>query len=98
MKLIVWIVRLVIFLVLLLLALANTDEVPLHLFLGHTWTAPLILIGLAFFVVGMLMGVLATLPSLVRQRFDLRRARRALEQAQRDASGVQQQPPILPPV
>lgn len=97
MKLIVWIIRLVVFLLLLFLALANTHEATLYLFLGHIWTAPLILIGLAFFVAGMLMGVLATLPSLVRHRLDLRRTRRALNRAQR-GPGEETQPPILPPV
>lgn len=98
MKLIIWIIRLVVFLLLLVLALANTSEATLNLFFGRTWTAPLIMIGLAFFIAGMLMGVLATLPSLVRHRLDLRRARRALEQARRGAAEQAAQPPILPPV
>lgn len=97
MKLIVWIVRLVVFLFLLCLALANTGEVTLNLFLGHVWTAPLIMIGLAFFVVGGVIGVLATLPSLMRQRLELRRARRDLARAQRDPEATDQ-PPMLPPV
>ncbi|BDD90799.1 LapA family protein [Pandoraea sp. XJJ-1] len=97
MKLIVWIVRLIVFVVLLCLALANTGEVTLNLFLGHTWTAPLIMIGLAFFVVGGVIGVLATLPSLMRQRLELRRTRRDLARAQRDPEAGDQ-PPMLPPV
>ncbi|GAB3626335.1 membrane protein [Pandoraea terrae] len=97
MKLIVWIIRLVVFLFLLSLALANTAEVTLNLFLGHIWTAPLIMIGLAFFVVGGVIGVLATLPSLMRIRLELRRARRELARAQNDPNAVDQ-PPMLPPV
>ena len=96
MKLIVWIIRLAVFLFLLFLALANTGEATLNLFLGHAWTAPLIMIGLAFFVVGGIIGVLAMLPSLMRQRLELRRARRELERARSDPTAVQ--PPILPPV
>ena len=51
MKIIVWLIRVLVFVVLLVLALANQQGASLR-FAGYEWQAPLILIGLAFFAVG----------------------------------------------
>lgn len=76
MKIIFWIVRLALFGLLFLLALRNTSEVTLELFMGVQWRAPLILILLAACGVGILAGLLALLPSLMRLRMQVGQLRR----------------------
>jgi uncharacterized integral membrane protein len=63
----------------------------LSLFPDYSWTAPLIVIGIAFFVVGLLMGLLSALPTTVRLRMEIRHLKRDLSAA-RDT-----QPPIANP-
>lgn len=94
MKFIVWLLRVVIFLALLVLALANTQPAELNLLAGQVWHAPLILIALAFFVVGMVAGLLAALPTVVRLRRDSARLRRELRA--RDSAATAEPPPIPP--
>jgi uncharacterized integral membrane protein len=59
-----------VFVLLLVLALANTQTATLNFVAGYAWQAPLILIGLAFFVVGLLAGLLPALPSIFRLRLE----------------------------
>ena len=59
------------------------------------WPAPLILIGLAFFVVGLLAGLLSSLPSLFRLRMENGRLKRELRVA-RDVPVVPMEPPMPP--
>ena len=78
MRALAWILRIVLFLALFLLALKNTDVVSLWLYFGQVWQAPLILVLLVFFAVGAAMGVLATLTTVFRQRRDIARLKREL--------------------
>ncbi|CAM2142396.1 lipopolysaccharide assembly protein A [Pararobbsia alpina] len=96
MRFIVWLLRAVVFIVLLVLALANTQDASLNFVAGYSWTAPLILIGLVFFAVGLLAGVLAAAPALVRQRLEIGRLKRQLKNVQ-DTPAVIDEPP-LPPI
>ena len=57
MKFIVWLIRVLVFVLLLVLALSNTQTATLNFLAGYAWSAPLILIGLAFFVVGFWRGL-----------------------------------------
>src|SRR5258705_9581781 len=57
MKFIVWLICVLVFVLLLVLAFANTQPATLNFLAGYSWQAPLILIGLAFFVVGLLAGL-----------------------------------------
>jgi lipopolysaccharide assembly protein A len=95
MRFIVWLLRALVFVVLLILALANTQEVSLR-FAGFTWPAPLILIGLAFFAAGLFAGVLAAAPALVRMRLENARLRRQIKNV-KEAPLVLDEPP-LPPI
>ncbi|MDU0810937.1 MAG: LapA family protein [Burkholderia sp.] len=70
MRIVFSIIRGFIFLLLLVLALANTQIVSLNFVIGYTWTAPLILIGLAFFSVGILTGFLFCLPKIIEIWFE----------------------------
>lgn len=68
MNALVWIVRIIVFVFLFLLALNNTSVVTLRFFMGYVWQAPLILIVLVFFLAGILLGMLALLPRYARAR------------------------------
>ena len=96
MRFIVWLLRALVFIVLLVLALANTQDASLNFVAGYSWTAPLILLGLVFFGVGLLAGVLAAAPALVRQRLEIARLKRQLKTAQ-EVPPVIDEPP-LPPI
>jgi len=57
-----------VFLLLLGLAIKNTDSVALRYFLGVEWHAPLVLMLLVFFAAGAALGIAASLVIMVRQR------------------------------
>jgi len=81
MKLVAWIIRIVLFALLFVLALRNTGDVSLQLFFDAVWRAPLILILLAAFGLGILAALAALAPVLMRQRMEAGRLRRALGEA-----------------
>ena len=75
-----WVLRILLFLVLLGFAIKNTDPVVVRYFLGWEWHAPLALVLLVFFAGGAALGVMAAVAWLYRQRrelLQLRRERRA---------------------
>jgi uncharacterized integral membrane protein len=77
MKLFAWIVRIVVFVLLFVLALRNTAEASLQLFFNAVWHAPLILILFAAFALGAVAALASVAPGLMRQRMELARLRRA---------------------
>ncbi len=79
MRVLVWVLRVILFLALFLFALKNTDSVTLRLYFDQVWQAPLILILLVFFAAGTALGVLATLTTVFRQRRDISRLKRELK-------------------
>jgi len=85
MKLITWIFRIVLFVLLFVLALRNTGDADLQLFFGAVWHAPLILILLAAFGLGIVAALAAVAPGLMRQRMEVARLRRALNDARAKA-------------
>jgi len=66
-----WFVRIVLFLLLLGFAVKNADMVRLQYFFGYEWQAPLMLILLVFFTLGVAIGVLACLGKIFRQRREI---------------------------
>lgn len=96
MKFIVWLIRVVVFVLLLVLALANTQSATLNFLAGYAWTAPLILIGLAFFVVGLLAGLVSALPAMFRLRLENGRLKRDLKSARQTPPAVEEPP--MPPI
>ncbi|MFM0736669.1 LapA family protein [Paraburkholderia xenovorans] len=95
MKFIVWLIRVLVFVLLLVLALSNTQPATLNFLAGYAWSAPLILIGLAFFVVGLLAGLVSSVPAMVRLRMENGRLKRELRVA-RETPVVVEQPPMPP--
>lgn len=98
MKFIVWLIRVLIFVVFLVLALANLQDGSLNLLAGYTWTAPMILIGLAFFVIGALAGLLAALPGWLRRGREISRLRRELKVLRDGQPARTDLPPPFPPI
>ena len=68
MRLLVWLVRAALFLVLFAFALNNLDDVTVRWGFGHEWRAPMVFIVLAAFAFGCAFGVFAMVPSWWRQR------------------------------
>ena len=58
-------------------ALNNQDDVTVHFFFGHQWTAPMVLIVFTAFASGLFVGVLGTVPRWWRQRSELTSANSA---------------------
>ncbi|HEX4781017.1 MAG TPA: LapA family protein [Usitatibacter sp.] len=76
MQTLVWIARLAIVLVLVWFAVKNAQDVTLHGLPGQQWEAPLVFVLLAVFVGGMVIGLLAWVPTVVRQRREIGRLKR----------------------
>ncbi len=89
-----------IFFTLFAFALNNQDDVTVRLFFGHQWTAPMVLVVLAAFACGLLIGVLGMVPRWWKQRRFAAAARQqaALQQATTDAKTQPETPyPLMPP-
>ena len=71
-----WAIRLILFSLLLLFALRNTDPVTLQFLPGYAWDAPLVIALLAFFAGGALLGALSLAGVLFRQRREITRLKR----------------------
>jgi len=76
----VWILRFVIVVLLVWFAVKNGQEVELFGLPGQSWKAPLVFVLLVVFVAGIVIGLLAWIPTVVRQRREIGRLRKANEQ------------------
>jgi len=77
MQVFVWIVRFVIVLLLVWFAVKNAQPVTIHGVLDQTWEAPLVFVLLIAFVVGMVIGLLAWVPMVMRHRREIGRLRKS---------------------
>ena len=77
MQTVVWILRFVIVLVLVWFAAKNSDPVRLQGLPGQEWMVPLVFVLLVVFIAGMVIGLLAWVPTVVRQRREMARLRKA---------------------
>ena len=66
-RLLVWLLRIVVFIGLFGLAIKNSGLMELRFFLNHTWTAPVSVVVLAVFVIGVAVGLTATLSLSLRR-------------------------------
>lgn len=83
MRYLVWILRLVVFVVILMFALKNTGPVNVSFFGDYVVTGvPLIVVMLIMLVLGAVLGWFITLPSLLRHRRDIARLKRDKVQLQ----------------
>lgn len=63
-----WLLKAAIFFTLFAFALNNQGDATVRFFFGHQWTAPLVLVVLSAFALGMAVGVLGMVPRWWRQR------------------------------
>ncbi len=68
MRIVVWLVRAVIFFTLFAFALNNQHEAAIRWFFGQEWRAPMVFIVLAAFALGCAFGAVAMVPSWWRHR------------------------------
>ena len=80
MQALVWIVRLLVVLVLVWFAVKNAQPVMVNGLPDQSWQAPLVFVIFIAFVAGMVIGLLAWIPTIVRQRRELARLRRIEDQ------------------
>lgn len=85
MRILFLLLKIVLFLLMLGFAFRNTDSVAVHYFPGAQWQAPLVLVLLVFFGIGIAAGITASLGIIVRQRREILVLKRA---ARRHAHGT----------
>ena len=68
MKYFFWLIKAAIFFTLFAFALNNQQDATVHLFFGTQWRAPMVLIVLLAFAMGIVAGVLGMVPRWWKQR------------------------------
>jgi putative membrane protein len=79
MRILIWLLRAVLFLVLLGFAVKNSSVVTMRFFFDSAWQLPLVAIMLIFFAAGAVVGVTAILATFLRQRREIVRLKRELQ-------------------
>lgn len=80
MKMIVWVLRLAVFLLVFWFAVRNMHRVTVDILGLMQWTsAPLILVMLSCFLLGTVFGILICLPTSIRHRRELYRLRKQVQ-------------------
>jgi uncharacterized integral membrane protein len=79
MRYLIWSLRAVLFLLLLGFAVKNDQPVVLRYFFGYEWQTSLVVVLLCFFAIGVVVGLLAMLGSMFRQRRELAAVQRELK-------------------
>lgn len=74
MKYFLWLLKAAIFFTLFAFALNNQQDATVHFFFGMEWRAPLVLVVLAAFALGLLAGMLVMVPRWWKHRSAARRA------------------------
>lgn len=77
MKYLAWLLKAAIFFTLFAFALNNQQDATVHFFFGTQWRAPMVLVVLAAFAIGLGVGTLGMVPRWLKQRSAARRAREA---------------------
>jgi putative membrane protein len=73
-----WLIKIILFLLLLSFAVKNTETAVLRYYFGYEWPAPLVLILLVFFCAGAAVGIIASLSYIFRQRREMLSLKREL--------------------
>ncbi|HUW37185.1 MAG TPA: LapA family protein [Rhodocyclaceae bacterium] len=76
MRLLIWLLRAIVFVLLFGLAIKNSGPVYLRSYFESSWQAPLSLVMLGSFAAGAAIGVTAAFATLVRQRREIMRLKR----------------------
>jgi len=78
MRYLIWSLRAVLFLLLLGFAVKNDQPVVLRYFFGYEWQSSLVVVLLCFFALGVVIGMLAMLGSMLKLRRELAAVQREL--------------------
>ncbi len=97
MQILIWILRIIVIVLFVWFAARNADPVTVYGYLDSSVKAPLVLILLAFFGGGLLLGLLAAVPGIVRLKREVRKLNRALQQKTRELEPSVTPAPALPP-
>lgn len=89
MKYLVWLLKAAIFFALFAFALNNQHLATVHFFFGHQWSAPLVLVVLAAFAAGLVVGALGMVPRWWSQRAAARRHQGAAARSAASASSTE---------
>lgn len=76
MRILIWLLRVALFLLLLGLAIKNDGVVTVRFFFDGQWRVPLVVVMLLMFVGGALLGATATVTTLFSQHREIRRLKR----------------------
>jgi uncharacterized integral membrane protein len=79
-----WLLRIMLFVALLGFAMKNSEIVSLRYLFGFEWQAPLVVALFGFLFIGVMLGIMAMLSTVMRLRSDLAHAR---AEAQSNQSG-----------
>lgn len=71
-----WLLKVAIFFTLFAFALNNQHNVTVRFFFGHQWTAPLVLVVLGAFGIGLVMGIFGMIPRWWQHRKNAVQARK----------------------
>ena len=92
-----WVLRIVLFILLLGFAVKNNQPVTLHYFFGYEWQSTLVVVLLLFFSAGTVIGVLAMFSNVLQQHREIARLKRDIRLKNKLADiGETQQIPIQP--
>ena len=92
-----WVLRAVLFIVLLGFAVKNDQPVTLRYFFSYEWQSSLVIVLPVFFAAGTAVGVLAMLGNVLQQRREIARLKRDIRVKNKLAGiGETQQTPIQP--
>jgi lipopolysaccharide assembly protein A len=92
-----WALKAAIFFTLFAFALTNEHDVTVHFFFGRQWTAPLVLVVLTAFAIGLVIGVLGMVPRWWQHRRAAALARQAGKPSAATAPEKTTAPPSRPP-
>ena len=95
MKYLTWLLKAAIFYTLFAFALNNQQDATVHFFFGTHWSAPLVLVVLSAFALGIVVGVLGMVPRWWMHRSAARRVHRPATDAVPTAAAAEQPLPAI---
>ena len=96
MRYVLWLLRIILFLMLLGFAVKNSDPVTVSYYFGAEWRAPLVFVLLISLCAGAVLGILAALGQLFRQRREIAELKRELRTQARSVAEQVVPPPVDP--
>lgn len=92
MQALAWILRFVVLLLIVWFASKNAQPVRINGLLDQAWQSPLVFVMLVAFVAGIVIGLVAWVPTVVRQRREIARLRKTAAQL----AAMPAPPPVAP--